>query len=274
MYLSSSAKAFSINAILFSLVFFSCSTNKYSATNKSYKKQVRAFAKTLSKYPLKDSFVTASQWVGTTNFGMRKPNFVIIHHTAQNSCEQTLKTFTLPRTQVSSHYVICKDGTVHHMLNDYLRAWHAGNSKWGNLTDINSSSIGIEIDNNGFEVFTEQQINSLLNLLGLLKKAHSIPAANFIGHGDIAPGRKVDPNVNFPWQTLAGKGFGLWYGDTAKTVVPQNFSSMQALRIIGYDIKDSGAAIGAFKRHFTMEDKGKILSDADRKILYDLSLKY
>ena len=274
MHISFPAKAFSITAILFSLIFFSCSSNKYSATNKSYKKQVRAFAKTLSKYPLKDSFATAAQWVGTTNFGMRKPNFVIIHHTAQNSCEQTLKTFTLPRTQVSSHYVICKDGTVHHMLNDYLRAWHAGNSKWGNLTDINSSSIGIEIDNNGFEVFTEQQINSLLNLLGLLKKAHSIPAANFIGHGDIAPGRKVDPNVNFPWQTLAGKGFGLWYGDTAKTVVPQNFSSMQALRIIGYDIKDSGAAIGAFKRHFTMEDKGKILSDADRKILYDLSLKY
>src|SRR5450756_3250197 len=89
----------------------------------------------------------------------------IIHHTEQNSCEQTLQTFTLPRTQVSAHYVICKDGTIHHMLNDYLRAWHAGNSRWGNLTDVNSSSIGIEIDNNGFEPFAEAQINSLVTLL-------------------------------------------------------------------------------------------------------------
>ncbi|MEJ0104636.1 MAG: N-acetylmuramoyl-L-alanine amidase [Bacteroidota bacterium] len=97
-------------------------------------------------------------WAGTANFDLRRPNFVIIHHTAQNSCDQTLKTFTLKTTKVSAHYVICKDGTVYHMLNDYLRAWQAGISKWGNNTDINSSSIGIEIDNNGFEFFTDQQI--------------------------------------------------------------------------------------------------------------------
>ena len=180
------------------LIIGACNTSKYSATNKSYKKQVKAFAKTLRQTPLKDSIATSNEWVGTNNIGMRKPNFVIIHHTAQNSCEQTLQTFTLPRTQVSAHYVICKDGTIHHMLNDYLRAWHAGNSRWGNLTDVNSSSIGIEIDNNGIEPFTEQQINSLLILLGALKKNYSIPAANFIGHADIAPTRKVDPTVPFP----------------------------------------------------------------------------
>ncbi|HUS02178.1 MAG TPA: N-acetylmuramoyl-L-alanine amidase [Chitinophagaceae bacterium] len=204
---------------------------------------------------------------------MRKPNFVIIHHPAQNSCEQTLQTFTLPRTQVSAHYVICKDGTIHHMLNDYLRAWHAGNSRWGNLNDVNSSSIGIEIDNNGFEAFTDQQVNSLLILLGALKKNHSIPAANFIGHSDIAPTRKVDPNVTFPWKTLADKGFGLWYGDTSKITVPSNFNHLLALRIIGYDIRDTAAAIGAFKRHFEMQESKKI-TDADKKILYDLSQKY
>ena len=252
----------------------SCSSNKYAATNKSYKKQAKAFAKYIQKNPIKDSFATASQWVGTTNFGMRKPNFVIIHHTAQNSCEQTLKTFTLPRTQVSAHYVICKDGQVYHMLNDYLRAWHAGNSRWGNLTDINSSSIGIEIDNNGFDTFSDKQINSLLNLLGLLKKAHGIPVANFIGHGDIAPSRKVDPNVTFPWQKLSEQGYGLWYDDTSKISTPPNFSSLQALRIIGYDIRDSAAAIGAFKRHFLKEDNNKILTDTDRKILFNLSKKY
>ncbi len=259
--------------LIFMFVIGSCSSNKYAATNKSYKKQVKDFAKTIRQSPLTDSFTTASQWVGTTNFSMRRPNFVIIHHTAQNSCEQTLQTFTLPRTQVSAHYVICKDGTVYHMLNDYLRAWHAGNSRWGNMTDINSSSIGIEIDNNGFEVFTEQQVSSLLHLLSLLKKAHSIPTANFIGHADIAPTRKVDPNITFPWQKLAEEGFGLWYGDTSKTTVPQNFNHLQALRIIGYDIRDTSAAVGAFKRHFQMQES-KILTDADKKVLFDLSLKY
>jgi len=260
-----------------SLVIFiglSCSSNKYAATNKSYKKQVKAFAKILRQNPLKDSIATSSQWVGTTNMGMRKPNFVIIHHTAQNSCEQTLQTFTLPRTQVSAHYVICKDGTIHHMLNDYLRAWQAGNSRWGNVTDVNSVSIGIEIDNNGFESFTDHQINSLLMLLGALKKNYGIPAANFIGHADIAPTRKNDPNVTFPWQKLSEKGFGLWYGDTSKIILPQNFNSLQALRIIGYDVRDSAATIQAFKRHFEMQDKSKTLTDGDKKILYDLSRKY
>lgn len=254
------------------LIADACSTHKYSTTNKSYKKQVKSFAKIIRQSPLKDSFATASQWVGTTNFSMRRPNVVIIHHTAQNSCEQTLQTFTLPRTSVSAHYVICKDGTVYHMLNDYLRAWHAGNSRWGNLTDINSASIGIEIDNNGFEVFTEQQLNSLMILLGLLKKAHSIPTANFIGHSDIAPTRKVDPNINFPWKRFADNGFGLWYGDTSKITLPQNFNHLQALRIIGYDIRDTSAAIGAFKRRFLTQES-KILTEADKKILFDLAQK-
>src|SRR6185503_11700756 len=168
-------------------------SGKYSSTNKVYKKQVKEYAKQLREYPLKDSFTTASGWVGTTNFGLRKPNFVIIHHTAQNSCEQTLQTFTLPRTEVSAHYVICKDGTVHHMLNDYLRAWHAGAGSWGNDKDINSSSIGIELDNNGFDSFPSAQINSLLTVLDTLKKRYNIPEANFIGHADIAPTRKNDP---------------------------------------------------------------------------------
>jgi N-acetylmuramoyl-L-alanine amidase len=256
------------------LVFlFSCNS-KYAATNRSYKKQVKAFAREIRKTPLKDSITTADKWVGTTNFSMRRPNIVVIHHTAQNSCEQTLETFTLPRTQVSAHYVICKDGTIHHMLNDYLRAWHAGISRWGNITDVNSSSIGIEIDNNGFEPFTEQQVNSLLVLLGALKKNYSIPAANFIGHSDIAPVRKVDPNVTFPWQKLAEKGYGLWYGDTSKITLPLGFNSMQALRIIGYDTRDSSAAIEAFKRHFETQDKSRTLSEGDKKILFDLSRQF
>src|SRR5215218_5107377 len=163
-----------------SIFYLNCNRGPYVATNKSYKKQAKEFANIIKQAPLKDSTVTGA-WVGTTNFNLRKPNFVVIHHTAQNSCEATLRTFTLPRTQVSAHYVICKDGTVHHMLNDYLRAWQAGVSRWGNNTDINSSSIGIELDNNGFELFTEPQINSLSLLLDTLKTNYAIPETNFIG---------------------------------------------------------------------------------------------
>lgn len=159
------------------------------------------------------------------------------------------------------------------MLNDYLRAWHAGISKWGSLTDVNSSSIGIEIDNNGFEPFTDPQLNSLMRLLDTLKKKYTIPASNFIGHSDIAPSRKVDPNIYFPWKRLADSGFGLWYADTTGIVVPESLSNLQALRIIGYDVKDSTAAISAFKRHF-LQDSISILYEADRKILYNLSRLY
>ena len=252
----------------------SCSNHKYVTANRSYKKQAKAFAAALKKQPAGiDSAMMATQWVGTTNFGMRKPNFVIIHHTAQTACDTTLKTFTLPRTQVSAHYVICKDGTINHMLNDYLRAWHAGNSKWGNVTDINSVSIGIELDNNGFESFSEAQIKSLLDVLKKLKKYNNIPAANFIGHADIAPKRKVDPNKYFPWQQLAAQGYGYWY-DTANVKPPENFNAMHGLRIIGYDTRDSVAAIRAFKLHFVQQDGEAKLTDADRKIIYDLYRKY
>jgi N-acetylmuramoyl-L-alanine amidase len=256
---------------IFLLIIASCTSNKYAATNKIYKKQVKAFAKEISKYPLEGSRAT---WVGTTNFGLRKPDFVIIHHTAQNSCDQTLRTFTLPRTQVSAHYVICKDGTVHHILNDYLRAWHAGNSSWGNDKDINSSSLGIELDNNGLEPFPAAQINSLLTLLDTLKQRYRIPTANFIGHSDIAPTRKVDPNVDFPWQLLSQNGYGLWYSDTTMIILPPDFNALQALRVIGYSIKNPPAAIKAFKRHFEMQDSSATLNEADKKILYDLMEKY
>lgn len=266
-------KLFIIAAML--ILFLSCTQSKYTATNKVYKKQVKEYAKLLAEYPVRDSagLPYAADWVGTTNLTIRRPNFVIIHHTAQNSCAQTLETFTLTRTQVSAHYVICKDGTVHHMLNDLLRAHHAGVSKWGNTTDLNSSSIGIELDNNGFEPFAEAQISSLLTLLERLKKAYSIPSANFIGHGDIAPTRKNDPNWRFPWKLLAEKGFGNWYDDPARAALPANFNHLQALRIVGYDIKDTNAAIIGFKRHW-LQDTTKGLNNEQLKVLYQLSRKY
>jgi N-acetylmuramoyl-L-alanine amidase len=260
-------------ALLLIVILLGCSANPYRQTNKVYKKQVKEYAKLLAQYPLKDSVTTSPEFVGTTNLSMRRPNFVVIHHTAQNTCDQTLRTFTLPRTAVSSHYVICRDGIIYHMLNDLLRAHHAGVSKWGNNSDLNSSSIGIEVDNNGSEPFTEAQITSLLILLDRLKRAYSIPTPNFIGHADVAPGRKVDPSRYFPWKQLADKGFGMWY-DTTAVKVPPSFNPIQALRIIGYNTKDSITAIQSFKIHFVPTDTINVITDADKKILFDLINKY
>lgn len=253
-----------------------CAPQPYKDTNKVYRKQAKQLAGVLKQQPgdIPVAAVPATGWwAGTTNFNLRKPNFVIIHHTAQNSCEQTLRTFTLERTQVSAHYVICRNGTIHHMLNDYLRAWHGGAAKWGSLTDINSSSIGIELDNNGNEPFDSMQIRSLVVLLDTLKHRYNIPADNFIGHGDIAPKRKVDPSVYFPWGQLAQKGFGIWYGDTTNLQVPEPFSAPLALRVVGYDVKDTTGAIQAFKRHFIPSDSTSgqgVLDEPGRKILYSI----
>jgi len=222
-----------------------------------------------------DSLLYQVHIAGTPNFNLRKPNYVIIHHTAQDSCGQTFYTFSLQRTNVSAHYVICKDGSVHQLLNDYLRAWHAGISKWGNNTDVNSCSIGIELDNNGKEPFADSQINSLLILLDTLKNKYNIPASNFIGHAYVAPRRKDDPSVFFPWKLLSTKGFGLWYDSLP---LPPNaqaaLNPMEALRIIGYDTKDSVKAVIAFKRHFLQNDTSKVLNQWDRQILFNLYKKY
>jgi len=272
-------------------------------------------SKQLRKFPPEQTGIATTlpygeNWVGTTNFNLRKPNYVVIHHTAQESVEQTLKTFTLPRTQVSAHYVIAKDGTIYNMLNDFYRGWHGGAGKWGNNTDLNSSSIGIELDNNGEEEFSKLQIESLLQLLKVLKEKHNIPDANFIGHSDIAPSRKVDPNPNFPWEKLAGEGYGLWYdevvaipestGDSIISELPiiveeeiipadekemiakpatidsftMDVSPEIALRIIGYDTSNLDSAIKAFKLHFIQKDINSVLSDGELKILDNLYKKY
>jgi len=271
-----------------------CGTsNRYAKTNKIYKRQVKAAAEQLAQplpppvpaphivyNPTADTLViTATEqpekgpWVGTVHFNLRKPNYVVIHHTAQDSLEQTLHTFTVPHTQVSAHYVIGRNGEIYQMLNDYLRAWHAGAGKWGGVTDINSVSLGIELDNNGSEPFTEAQIFSLLGLLERLKTAYNIPAANFLAHGDIAPTRKSDPSAFFPWKRLADRGFGLWPDDHL-VPPPENFNARDALRIIGYDLTDFDAAVAAFKRRYVPHDASPILTPEDLKILYNLYLRF
>nr|WP_223857615.1 N-acetylmuramoyl-L-alanine amidase [Sphingobacterium micropteri] len=213
-------------------------------------------------------------WAEAIHYDIRKPNFVIIHHTAQHSLAQTIRTFQLEHTKVSAHYVIGKDGRVVQMLNDYLRSWHAGRSKWGNVTDMNSVSLGIELDNNGREPFSEAQINALLILLDTLKTKYQIPFANFLGHADVAPARKNDPSVFFPWKRLADRGFGVWYDESNLVPPPDNFNFVDALRIIGYDVSNLNKTIGAFKRKFIVTDVEETLTDYDKRVLYNLYRRY
>ena len=84
----------------------------------------------------------------------------------------------------------------------------------------------------------------------------------------MAPKRKVDPNVHFPWKTLAEKGYGLWWDDTSAVQVPPHFNSMQALRIIGYDIKDSAAAVKSFKRKFLQQDSSSYFEESEISIVF------
>ncbi|WP_348798748.1 N-acetylmuramoyl-L-alanine amidase [Flavobacterium adhaerens] len=238
-----------------------------------YNQQLINYKDTISKIDsklLQDGIV--SEWVGTVNFNLRKPNFIILHHTAQDSVQQTLKTFTLKHTNVSAHYVISRDGKVIHMLNDYLRAWHAGNGSWGKNTDLNSSSIGIELDNNGSEPFSDTQINSLLALLTKLKKDYNIPTQNFIGHADIAPTRKKDPSALFPWKLLALNGFGLW-PDEVLPCPPSDFNVEQGLKVIGYDTKNLSAAITAFKLHYIQTEVNDVLDEKTINTIYSIYIK-
>lgn len=267
-----------LSILTFTLLLSACGAGKYAATEKVYKQKTKDFAKIIRATPpegqLYDSLNATNQaWVGSVNFGIRKPNFVIIHHTAQDSLGQTIRTFHSTKAGTSAHYVVSRDGKVVHMVNDYLRANHAGVAKWGKDTDLNSSSIGIELDNNGTtDPWPDAQINSLVKLLATLKKNYNIPAANFIGHSDIAPKRKPDPN-KFPWKILALKGFGYWYDDVLKNP-PANFDGPNALKLMGYDTSDLGAAITAFKRHFIQSDLSPKLTPVDLLVLYNVYTKY
>lgn len=250
----------------------SCKTNPYSSSNTSYKNQLKKYQRIISSRNSKPLENNVPSWISTVNFNLRKPNFIILHHTAQDSLTQTIKTFTSTKTQVSAHYVIGDDGKIIQMLNDYLRAWHGGNATWGKNTDINSCSIGIELDNNGSEPFSDAQIKSLIELLTRLKKEFNIPSQNIIAHSDIAPTRKSDPSAFFPWKRLSELGFGIW-PDSDLEPAPDNFNVKQALQIIGYTTTNLSAAVRAFKLHYIQNEVDDVLNEKTINTIYSIYKK-
>ena len=120
--------------------------------------------------------------------------------------EAALDRLCDPDAEVSAHYLIGRDGVVWQLVAEDQRAWHAGAGSWCGLEDINSRSIGIELDNRGDEPFPEPQMHSLEMLLVATLDRWSIAPERVIGHSDMAPGRKVDPGPRFDWARLARQG--------------------------------------------------------------------
>ena len=141
----------------------------------------------------------------TPNFEVcnnRKIKYIIIHYTDMKTLCSAIKRLQSKVAKVSCHYVISKKGTIYQLVNEKDIAWHAGISKWGKDTNLNNKSIGIELDNNGFEDYPNKQIKSLIKLIKKIKKKYKIRKNRVLGHSHIAPDRKIDPGPKFPWKVL------------------------------------------------------------------------
>nr|WP_283811791.1 N-acetylmuramoyl-L-alanine amidase [Pseudomonas entomophila] len=198
--------------------------------------------------------------------------FVVLHYT-NASLERSLALLT--HGEVSSHYLI-GDGpaTVYQLVDENRRAWHAGDSQWQGRTWLNSSSIGIEIVNQGYtdtpngrvwHPYSEAQIQSLIALLRDIVKRNNIDPRHIIGHSDIAPLRKLDPGPLFPWKRLADAGLGIWPEAGAVARQQAYFEAnppsigwyQQQLARFGYAIEQTGTldvatrhVIAAFQMRF------------------------
>src|SRR5690606_24218429 len=143
-----------------------------------------------------------AEWVPSPNYDVRRPNLIVIHATEEGSAEQALDTLRIANSggPVSAHYLIGKDGTIYQLVADAHRAWQAGAGAWGAINELNSASIGIELDNDGETPFEPALIDSLIRLLDDLCTRLNIPRDAIIAHADLAPARKRDPGFRFPWK--------------------------------------------------------------------------
>ena len=194
------------------------------------------------------------------NFSERQlpVSMIVLHYTGMQSAEAALARLTDPAAEVSAHYLIDEDGTVHRLVAEDKRAWHAGKAHWRGITDVNSASIGIELVNPGHEFgyreFAPAQIEALIPLLSEIKDRHEITRGNIVGHSDIAPTRKQDPGELFPWARLARVRLAL--PRPTKNLMDPLWSDagfLLALERFGYEVTDKLAAVVAFQRRFRPE---------------------
>lgn len=215
-----------------------------------------------------------SSWVPSPNFEPRKGgrgiDLLLLHYTACPTAQDALDILISAESKVSSHYLIDEDGTVTQMVAEAERAWHAGLSHWAGETDINSCSIGIEIQNQGeladLPDFPDVQMQAVEALCLDIVKRNNIPSHRVLAHSDVAPGRKIDPGEKFDWQRLHQNGLGLWItpepirdasilqsGDSGEEVE----QLQKNLQLLGYGLEITGNyenktenIVSSFQRHW------------------------
>ena len=203
---------------------------------------------------------------------------VVLHYTEMADAETALERLTDPEAKVSAHYLISEAGEVIRLVDEAKRAWHAGVSFWRGLRDVNSASIGIELDHPGhalgYREFSEAQFSALVPLLARIVEEHGIPRANVVGHSDVAPARKIDPGELFPWDRLAEYKLCLARPDKLEAGDPfdNDAAFYLALERFGYDVTDGHKAVEAFQRRWRPEKIDGKVDGQVRAILFRLLL--
>ena len=213
------------------------------------------------------------------NYGERTLpiSMVVLHYTEMKPVETALARMCDPAASVSAHYCITEEGEVIRLVPEHARAWHAGASYWRGIRDVNSASIGIELDHPGHKYgygpFPDAQFEALVPLLARMVQAHGIPRANVVGHSDVAPARKIDPGELFPWERLAEYGLCL---PTPKIELGDPYDNdgafYLALERFGYDITDGHKAVEAFQRRWRPRKIDGVIDGEIRAILFQLLL--
>lgn len=217
------------------------------------------------------------------SFGPRRggvlPSIVVLHYTAMVSAQAALDRLCDPEIEVSAHYLIGRDGHVFQMVDEAQRAWHAGAGAWGSVTDVNSHSIGIELDNTGAQPFAEPQMAALEALLPGILSRWAIPAARVIAHSDMAPTRKCDPGRKFDWRRLALGGMSIWPEREVHGISANEQDFLAAATRFGYPEGDLKTRLSAFRQRFRPwaeggeGAEGALLAE-DVAVLTDLATRY
>ena len=181
-------------------------------------------------------------------------DLLVLHYT-ELPLEESLEVLSDPQRplKVSAHYALAEDGTVYRLVPEEHTAWHAGRSYWRGREALNGSSIGVEIVNlhGDRHDYPQRQVEALIKLCrDILTRHPPIVPRNVVGHSDIAPQRKIDPGLRFPWQTLAAAGIGLWPKAGA---APVEGNIQQALQRFGYPPPTEAPPaeiVKAFQRRF------------------------
>jgi N-acetylmuramoyl-L-alanine amidase len=227
---------------------------------------------------MKDELVHREQPSPNFNDRALPVSMVVLHYTEMKPVESALTRMCDPQAKVSAHYCITEEGEVIRLVAEDKRAWHAGQSCWRDVRDVNSASIGIELDHPGhalgYRPFAEAQIDALVPLLHRIVKAHNIPRANVVGHSDVAPARKIDPGELFPWDRLAEYHLCLPRPEKLERGDPfdNDAAFYLALERFGYDITDGRKAVEAFQRRWRPERINGRIDGQLRAIVFQLLL--